>query len=357
MQAQGVWLAVEPTDLKATVEEKTDKVALTMIYQGIPEQMLLSIGDEKTAKGAWDALKTMYLDAEKVKKAKIQTLKAQLESLSMQDSEQLEDFSMKLNGLITSTLEQFGDLEIMSVEEAIGLLRIHEERMKGKGETVGGQLTKEEREKRENEDGKLLLTREEWLKRQNIGSADAATNTRNHGIRDKRRVSSFNFYGYGHFATECKKSKRGKDTKPEMNMAHVDDDEPALLLAQHKKNERDLMLVNEEKVIPSLLLRGTGKQVESNVWYLDNGASNYMMGCRSKFTRLDEGVSDQIKFGDGSSVKIEGKSSVVFECNNGEEHVLKEYMGGSMGRATSVKFESFCKEQAVGTFTRGTEMK
>lgn len=198
MQAQGVWLAVEPSDPKATVEEKTDKVALAMIYQGIPEEMLLSITDKKTAKEAWEALKTMCLGAERVKKARVQTLKGEFESLSMQDSEQLEDFSMKLYGLltniralgeeiqesyvvkkllrdvplrflqITSTLEQFGDLETMSVEEAIGSLRAHEERMKGKGDTGGGQLmlTKEEWDKRENEEGKLLLTREDWLKRQ-----------------------------------------------------------------------------------------------------------------------------------------------------------------------------------------------
>lgn len=102
MQAQGVWLAVEPCDPKATVEEKTDKVALAMIYQGIPEEMLLSIADKKTAKEAWEALKTMCLGAERVKKARVQTLKGEFESLSMQDSEQLEDFSMKLNGLVTN---------------------------------------------------------------------------------------------------------------------------------------------------------------------------------------------------------------------------------------------------------------
>lgn len=51
----------------------------------------------------------------------------------------------------------------MSVEEAIGSLRAHEERMKGKGEIGGGQLklTKEEWEKRENEEGKLLLNQED----------------------------------------------------------------------------------------------------------------------------------------------------------------------------------------------------
>lgn len=52
MQAHGVWDAVEPSDPKAAVEEKIDKVALAMIYQGIPEDMLLSLADKRTAKDA-----------------------------------------------------------------------------------------------------------------------------------------------------------------------------------------------------------------------------------------------------------------------------------------------------------------
>lgn len=59
LQAQGVWVAIEPTDPKVAVEEKMDKIALAMLYQGLPEDMLLSIADKGTAKQAWDALKTM----------------------------------------------------------------------------------------------------------------------------------------------------------------------------------------------------------------------------------------------------------------------------------------------------------
>lgn len=83
--------------------------------------------------------------------------------------------------------------------------------------------------------------------------------------------------------------------KQEMNMAQVEDDEPALLLAKIEKGERGLMLLNESKVIPSLLLGGGEKYVESNVWYLDNGASNHMTGYKSKFTELDEEITGQVK--------------------------------------------------------------
>lgn len=75
---------------------------MAIIYQGIPEELLLSIADKNTSKDAWEAIKTVHLQADKVKKAKVQTLKAEFESLSMKETEQLDDFCMKLNGLVTN---------------------------------------------------------------------------------------------------------------------------------------------------------------------------------------------------------------------------------------------------------------
>lgn len=97
-----VWEAIEPKDPKAAVEEKMDKRALAVIYQGIADDMLLTIAEKKTSKDAWGAIKTLCLGADKVKKAKAQTLKSEFESLKMKDSEQLDDFCMRLNGLVTN---------------------------------------------------------------------------------------------------------------------------------------------------------------------------------------------------------------------------------------------------------------
>ncbi|XP_074383271.1 uncharacterized protein LOC141724880 [Apium graveolens] len=157
IQAHGVWDAIQPKDPKGIVEEKIDKVALAAIYQGIPEDVLLSPADKENAKDAWEAIKAMCLGADRVKKARVQTLKAEFESLQMKDNESLDDFYMKMNGIvaniralgevieenylvkkllrvvptkflqIASTIEQFGDLEKMSVEEAVGSLKAHEE--------------------------------------------------------------------------------------------------------------------------------------------------------------------------------------------------------------------------------------
>lgn len=60
------------------------------------------------------------------------------------------------------------------------------------------------------------------------------------------------------------------------------------------------------------------------MWYLDNGASNHMSGQRSKFCTLDESITGQVRFGDGSAVEIKGRGSIAHRCKNGDECVLKE---------------------------------
>lgn len=57
MEAHGVWEAIDPKDPKAVVEDKIDKRALTVIYQGVPEDFLLSLAENKSSKDAWTAVK------------------------------------------------------------------------------------------------------------------------------------------------------------------------------------------------------------------------------------------------------------------------------------------------------------
>lgn len=355
MQAQGVWSAVETADTEKVVEEKMDKMALAAIYQSIPEDILLSVADKRTAKEAWKAVKTMCLGAERVKNARIQTLKSEFESLCMKETEAIDDFCMKLNGLVTtiralgeevqeayvvkkllravpskflqiaSTIEQFGNLETMTVEETVGSLKAHEERIRGtQNDSSSGQLllTAEEWIKREKDETKLLLTREEWLKRNGKSGAEGSgyakgryTKEAARGPRDKSKVRCFNCLGYGHYAAECKKPKAQREQKEEANLTQMTDDEPALLITEK------VLLVDEGNVTPKL---SQEKRSDSNVWYLDNGASNHMSGQLSKFRKMDNSVKGQVRFGDGSVVHIEGKGTILMKCKNGEERLLEK---------------------------------
>ena len=82
LDAQGVWEAIEPAR-GAEVDVKKDKKACAYILQCIPEDVLLQIAKKKTAKEIWDSLKTRYLGSERVKMARVQTLKSEFNVLWM----------------------------------------------------------------------------------------------------------------------------------------------------------------------------------------------------------------------------------------------------------------------------------
>lgn len=63
---------------------------------------------KKKAKEAWGAIKTLCQGADRVKKVKVQTLKTKFESLSMKETKQLDDFYMRLSGLVT-TIRALGE--------------------------------------------------------------------------------------------------------------------------------------------------------------------------------------------------------------------------------------------------------
>ncbi|CAM8935138.1 unnamed protein product [Rhodiola kirilowii] len=235
MEAQGVWEAVEPPT-GMVVDQRRDKMAMAAIYQGVPEDVLLAIAEKQTAKEVWETLKTMHLGAERVKSAKVQTLRTEFEILRMKDSDSLDEFSMKLSSLvnrirglgqqieevhvvkkflrgvskrflpIVSTIEQFGDVNAMPLDEAIGRLKAHEERT---------------RSTEDNEGEQLLLTKLEWTSRIKKNDEDM----------------------YGHYASECQKKRSDEEADEEANLIKGYDDEPALMMAETE----GVVLVNDDQ--------------------------------------------------------------------------------------------------------------
>ena len=143
-------------------------------------------------------------------------------------------------------------------------------------------------------------------------------------VRDKSRVKCFNCYLYGHFAAECRKPKRNKEQRQEVNLTQIEDDEPALLLAKHEKDNSKLMMLDKTDIKPRLMSNDEVTKYDSNLWHLDNGANNHMTGQKLRFKVLDEGISRHVKFGDGSTVEIKGRGSIILKCMDGQECVLNE---------------------------------
>lgn len=237
MRAQGVWDAIEPGD----ADTRKDQMALAAIYQGVPEDTLFLLAEKETAKAAWEALKTMYMGAERVREAKVQTLKSEFEALRMTESESVDDFAVRLTTIVSkirglgekmeesyavrkflraapakflpvvSPIEQFGDLKAMTIEELISRLKVHEERWVSYG--VGA------------DDQHLLLTRAEWevqsKKRNGFGK-------KYKGTYDKAKVRCYNCQEYGHYSWE-KKCHESKKEEAHLVLAEADDEPEPLL--------------------------------------------------------------------------------------------------------------------------------
>ncbi|XP_020249218.1 uncharacterized protein LOC109826605 [Asparagus officinalis] len=355
MRAQGVWDAIEPTDLNDEVETRKDQMALAAIYQAISEETLLVLAEKETAKEAWEMLKTMHMGAERVKEAKIQTLRNEFEGLRMHEVETVDDFGAKLTTIvnkiralgdkideayvvkkllravppkflqIASTIEQFGNLNTMAVEEVIGSLKTHDERLRGYGD---------------NEEEHVLLTSAKWKGKQVKGEGESSSNSykgrgtssgRGHGRgcgrgRGRGHSEGGRWNESNHRERKFDKSKK-KDERAYLAEVQGDDEEPALLATEiceienHAQLATEGVMLYEEKVKPKL--DGEEEVVHENtVWFLDTGASNHMTGCKKWFSELDETITGKVKFGDGSVVDIQGKGTVMFQCQNGEHRLF-----------------------------------
>jgi hypothetical protein len=74
-------------------------------------------------------------------------------------------------------------------------------------------------------------------------------------------------------------------------------------------------------VFPELHFIGD-EEACGDVWYLDNGASNHMTGDLHKFRDIDKSVGGKVHFGDGSTIEIHGKGSILFQGTSGDQWIL-----------------------------------
>lgn len=218
----------------------------------------------------------------------------------------------------------------MLLPEVICRLKAFEERTTGK--------LKQHRAKEDQ----LLLTYAEWQDRSK-GNRDGDSRStggrssksgrsncnkgrgldfKNHSSSNKKgkyksQIKCFRCDVYGNYASECPQ----KDKEQEANLKQTVEDEPALLMAAQKGGQKELVFLNESKVNPENLEKDATNESE---WYLDNGASNHMIGNKGAFSVLDSNVGGKIRFGDRSTIRIEGRGSIVLRCKNGEQRVLSD---------------------------------
>ncbi|XP_062191293.1 uncharacterized protein LOC133895119 [Phragmites australis] len=293
----------------------------------------MQVARKNIAKEAWDCLKTRFIGADRFKNARLLTLKSDFKAMRMQEGERLDQYTGRLNSMsvryanlgetlddaalvkklfdtmpdrflnVIARIEQFYDLDKMSFEEAAEWqARLKKDggnsssSNKGKSHLAADSSNHGQggrgRGKSHGRGGRGGMSRND----EESGSSGSR--------RNKSHIKCYDCYKMGHYANECKTLKKKEE---ETHLTRVNDTEPALLLvvseepAQEQQHQRGAVLLNEEKLKPELRDTTEGGS-SSKVWYLNNGASNYMTGEKEKFRELDEGVTSNVKFGDGSTV-------------------------------------------------------
>ncbi|KAM0008922.1 putative RNA-directed DNA polymerase [Helianthus debilis subsp. tardiflorus] len=371
MDAQGLWESVEPVDGSA-VDEKKNKTARAFFFQAIPEDVLLQVAKKKTAKEIWESLKTRYVGAARVQKARLHTLTSEFEKMKMKDGESIDEFAGRLSGLaskynkvgstledeklvrklldgvpdmylqLVASMEQYSDVETMPFEEAVGRLKAYEDRLKLRQGGAGGEsgllLTKSDFHTNQKSPGKTHSTcgrgrgwngdrggRNGGRGRGSSrgrggrwgGGSHQETQNTYRKPKDKKHIKCFKCDQTGHYASEC---ETGKKQGEEIHLTQGGEEE-SLLLTIGGEEVPTVMLLTEEKVFPHQY--DAADKQNRDTWYLDNGASNHMTGIKEMFAELDENVTGFVRFGDGSRVQIRGKGIVLFDCKNGDQFMVR----------------------------------
>nr|GEW00897.1 hypothetical protein [Tanacetum cinerariifolium] len=208
---------------------------------------------------------------------------------------------------IFASIEQYSDLSEMTIEEAIGRVKTHEERIKyKKGKQVDNQeklmftrhKNKEKyfrgrrRGKHKSAQGK---NHERFKEERKDGETSHKNSNRNNFKKssyDTSKLQCFKCKKIGHIAPNCPQRTK---TNEQSNLVE-EDLEPTLLMEilEDSDEEKQVKEVEEQKI--SLHEEDVGYK-EANMdslWYLDNRASNHMTGVREHFKELDEKVSGKV---------------------------------------------------------------
>jgi hypothetical protein len=108
-------------DARRTYTEvvKKNTKSLWLIFQGVDESIFPKIEGKSTAKGAWDTLMNIYQGTKKVKTVKLQTLRRNFETMSMKDTETVDQFMTSVKHLVHQIRSQGEDIPDQKIVEKV----------------------------------------------------------------------------------------------------------------------------------------------------------------------------------------------------------------------------------------------
>lgn len=98
LDLQGLSEAVAPADV-AAVDAKKNKTPRAYLLGAFTENILLQVSSKKAAVEVWTSLKARFLGADRVRAARLATLRGEFERMRMADEESLDAIAGKISGI------------------------------------------------------------------------------------------------------------------------------------------------------------------------------------------------------------------------------------------------------------------
>ncbi|XP_074342644.1 uncharacterized protein LOC141680273 [Apium graveolens] len=382
-----------------------DKMALYTLFRAVDESGFEKIAGKTTSKEAWDILENVFKGADRVKQMRLQTLRGELESMKMKESESVSDYIMRVQTVVNQlnqngeklsdtrivekilrsltdnfenvvcAIEESKDLTTLMVDEIAGSLEAHEQRKKKKKEETFEQALQT---KASIKDEKVLYSqsirgrgcgrgrhRRRGNGRAGQGSSNEGyykekgqSNQQNWHGRGRGRgrsgrsdffnIECYKYHKYGHYTKDCNSDKCYNYGK----LGHFAKD-----CKVDKRVEETTNLVLEDENDGDFLLMAQNEISRNNdsLWYLDSGASNHMCGHEYLFKEMQKIEDGHVSFGDASKVEVKGRGTVCYQQKDGSIGSIQDvyYVPNiktnilSLGQLTEKGYSIFLKDRLL----------
>jgi hypothetical protein len=115
LEALGLWDAV----VSGSVDRSEDRLALATILHVVPPEMKVGLAVKKSAKVAWEAVKSKRVGDDRVKLANVQRLLKEFENVVFRVEEPVDEFAVRIDRLVASLRELGEEMEDSRVVKKI----------------------------------------------------------------------------------------------------------------------------------------------------------------------------------------------------------------------------------------------